>query len=54
MSENKKMKRQELMKELTKVQNHKMFQNQDIMTFTGFLNDQELVKYVADKKEMIA
>lgn len=45
--------RQQLLDRLISVQNTAQFINQDIMTFTGFLDDNELIEYVARYESMI-
>lgn len=42
------MNRQEMIQRLIKVQNHPLFQNQDILTITGFMNDDQVRRHVVD------
>lgn len=45
--------RQQLLQRLTQIQNSSQFINQDIMTFTGFLDLEELVRYVENYESLM-
>ena len=42
--------RSQLLKELTQIQNTEKYINQDIMTFAGFLDNDELEEYIKQRK----
>jgi hypothetical protein len=45
--------RQRLLEILTSVQNTERFENQDIMTFSGFMSDEELPEYIWQRFAML-
>lgn len=47
-------KRQDLLKALSQIQNHPACVNQDIMTFTGFMNDDEVMAHIEANMAWIA
>ena len=49
MNDNK-MTRQEMIAELTSIQNELRFENQDILTITGFMSDEQVLKHLKDSK----
>ena len=44
------MTRQEMITELTSIQNEPRFENQDILTITGFMSDGQVLKHLKDSK----